>query len=99
VAVLEAMSWRLPVLITRACNFDVESPGAGLLCEPDAGSIAGRLGELLERTPAERAALGAAGRALVERGYTWPAIAASLIAVYSWLLGGGERPASVEVMR
>jgi poly(glycerol-phosphate) alpha-glucosyltransferase len=99
VAVLEAMAYRLPVLVTRACNFDVESPGAGLLCDPDPGSVAAGLRELMSRTPAERAAMGAAGRALVERAYTWPAIAASLVAVYSWLLGGGERPAAVEVMR
>ncbi|MFT3913257.1 MAG: glycosyltransferase [Anaeromyxobacteraceae bacterium] len=99
IAVLEAMAWRLPVVITRACNFDVEAPGAGLLCEADAASVAAALETLLSRSPAERAALGAAGRALVERAYTWPSVAASLIAVYAWLLGGGARPASVEVMR
>ena len=28
-AVLEAMAWGIPVLATRACNIDVETPGAG----------------------------------------------------------------------
>jgi len=99
VAVLEAMAYRLPVVITRACNFDVERPGAGLLCDAEPGSLAGALDALLSRTDGERAALGAAGRALVEREYGWPAVAASLIAVYAWLFGGGERPASIEVLR
>jgi hypothetical protein len=36
--------------------------------------------------------MGALGRALVERRYTWPVIIQQHIALYRWLLGGGQRP-------
>jgi glycosyltransferase involved in cell wall biosynthesis len=96
-AVLEAMAWRLPVVVSRQCNLDVEGPGVGLLCEPDAVSVAARLRDLLALSGAERRAMGGRGRAEVELRYTWPTVAAQLLEVYRWLLGGGERPASVEV--
>jgi glycosyltransferase involved in cell wall biosynthesis len=95
-AVLEAMAWRLPAVVSRQCNLDVEGPGVGLLCEPDAVSVAARLRDLLAMSDAERGAMGARGRAEVELRYTWPTVAAQLAEVYRWLLGGEERPASVE---
>jgi len=95
-AVLEAMAWRLPVLVSRQCNLDVETPGAGLLCEPDADSVAERLRDLLALSDAERRAMGVRGRAEVERRYTWPDVARRLVTVYRWLLGGGDRPDTVE---
>ncbi len=96
-AVLEAMAWRLPVVVSRQCNLDVEAPGAGLLCEPEAASVAGRLRDLLALSDAGRGDMGKRGRAEVERRYTWPIVAAQLVEVYRWLLGGGDRPAAVEV--
>ena len=99
VAVLEAMAWRLPVVITRQCNLDVEAPGAGLLCEPEAGSVAAQLRNLLSLSNEERRVMGAKGRAEVERRYTWPIVADQLIEVYRWLLGGGDRPGTVEAAR
>ena len=98
-AVLEAMAWRLPVVVSRQCNLDVETPGAGLLCEPKAGSVAGRLRELLALPDDERRAMGCRGRAEVGRRYTWPVVAAQLVDVYRWLLGGGTPPATVEAAR
>lgn len=95
-AVLEAMAWGLPVVISRPCNLDVETPGMGLLCDPDAASIADALGILLESSDGERSAMGARGRGEVERRYTWPRIAKQLAQLYRWILGGGERPGFVE---
>ena len=97
--VLEAMAWRLPVVISRQCNLDVEAPGAGLLCEPEAGSVAERLRGLASLPEDERRAMGARGRAEVERRYTWPIVAAQLVEVYRWLLSGGKRPDAVEAAR
>jgi len=97
VAVLEAMAFRLPVLLTRQCNFDVEAIGAGLLCEPDATSVATQLRTFLELGEKGRRALGERGRREIEERYTWPTIARNMVQVYAWLLGSGERPSCVEL--
>ena len=98
-ALLEAMAWGLPVLATRACNIDVETPGAGLLCEPDSRSIARELVRLLRMTTGEREAMGARGRAEVESSHSWSRIARDLFAVYGWLLGTAPRPTCVQQFR
>jgi poly(glycerol-phosphate) alpha-glucosyltransferase len=98
-AVLEAMAWRLPVLISRPCNLDVEAPGAGLLCDPDRVSVAAQLRKLLGSSEAELRAMGERGRAEVARRYTWPLVAAQLLEVYRWLFREGGQPDTVEVLR
>jgi glycosyltransferase involved in cell wall biosynthesis len=98
VAVLEAMAFRLPVLLTRQCNIDAESLGAGLLCEPDAVSIANQLRTFLALKDEDRHILGDKGRVAIEQRYSWRSIAPEMVEVYSWLLGAGRRPSCVEVM-
>jgi glycosyltransferase involved in cell wall biosynthesis len=46
---------------------------------------------------AQRNAIGANGRKLVEERYTWPTVAARMKEVYDWLLGGGAPPACVRL--
>ena len=71
-AVLEALACRLPCLITTACHFpELAAAGGGIVVTPDADAVTQGLRDLLERTPAERAALGQNGRRLVEEHYTW----------------------------
>ena len=98
-ALLEAMAWGIPVLATRACNVDVESRGAGLLCETEATSIAVHMGRLMAMTDGERRATGARGRTDVESRYAWNRIACDLLAVYGWLLGTAPRPECVQEAR
>jgi len=97
VAVLEAMAFRIPVLLTRQCNLDVEALGAGLLCEPDASSVAKQLRSFLALEEKGRRMLGEKGRRAVEERYNWQAIARDMGNVYAWLLGAGQRPSCVEV--
>jgi poly(glycerol-phosphate) alpha-glucosyltransferase len=95
-AVLEALACRLPVLITRDCCFDdVGKIGAGLVTGPEEASLKDGLCQLLELSDAARAEMGARGRKLVERKFTWEAIAREMVAVYDWLLNGGHPPACV----
>jgi glycosyltransferase involved in cell wall biosynthesis len=80
VAILESLASRTPVLATHACNFpEIESIGAGWLCDAEAGSLGRSLDAALSADDAERSQRGLAGRALVERDYTWSAIARKLI--------------------
>jgi glycosyltransferase involved in cell wall biosynthesis len=96
-AVLEAMASKLPVLITRQCNLDVEALGAGLLAEPDAASVGDQLRSFFALGEDDRRALGERGRRAVEERYTWSTIARRMVDLYQWLLGAGNRPPHVDV--
>jgi len=95
-AVLEAWSYALPVLKTRACNIpDGFDAGAALEIEPDAASITEGLQRFTRLPVAEQEAIGRAGRALVEQQYTWPQVARQMRDVYRWVLEDAARPDSV----
>jgi len=95
-AVLEAWSYALPVLKTRACNipegFDA---GAALEIEPDPDSVAEGLQRFTRLPAGEQEAIGRAGRTLVEQQYTWPQVARQMRDVYRWVQGDASRPDSV----
>ena len=88
-AVLEAMAARLPVIITKGCEFpEVSEYGAGLVVEADEAPIAEAINILLSDT-ALRDHMGQQGHKLVTERYTWQAIAATMINLYKNLLAGG----------
>lgn len=95
-AVLEAWAYRVPVLMTEACNLpEGFAAGAALRVGTDEATLAEGLRQLFGMTDDQRAAMGAAGRALVEARFTWPKVAARMKEVHEWLLGGGTRPECV----
>jgi poly(glycerol-phosphate) alpha-glucosyltransferase len=98
-AILEAMAWHIPVLVTRQCNLDVESLGAGFLAEPSAASVSEQLRRFLALGDKERRRMGERGRKVVEERYTWPTIARQMTQAYEWVLGGGQRPDCIEAAR
>ena len=82
-ASLEAMAAGLPVLLSPGCNLpEAGDAGAGLIAPPEVDPLAEALRTLLT-DPVRRAAMGAAGRALVRDRFTWDAVAAALEAVYA----------------
>lgn len=95
-AVLEAWSYRLPVMMTSACNlpvgFDKE---AAVRVEPSPTSIGDGMHTLFEQSEAERRDMGRRGRALVEKQFTWEQVARQMTEVYRWVLGKGEPPSTV----
>jgi glycosyltransferase involved in cell wall biosynthesis len=95
-AVLEALACRLPVVITTACHFpELAQSEAGITVSPTIEGVTSGLTDLVSSTPAERTALGARGRSLVETRYTWARQAERLAEVYRWVAGGGDRPEAV----
>lgn len=99
VSVLEAWERSLPVLMTDACNLpEGFAVGAAVRVEPDVASIAAQLGEFCARPQAERMAMGAKGRAMVQDGYGWESITDKYLELYDWLAGRrGSPPPFVEV--
>ena len=94
-SVLEAWAYELPVLMSEACNLpEGFAAEAALPAEPEGGALAAQLARALGRD--DLAAFGQRGRALVERAYAWPAIAATHERVYRWMLDGGDVPDCVE---
>jgi glycosyltransferase involved in cell wall biosynthesis len=96
VAVLEAWSYGLPVLMTEACNLpEGIAAGAALPIGAAPAGIAAGLRCLFALPDAERRAMGARGRALVRERFSWASVAERMAAAYRWILGGGPAPSCV----
>ena len=96
VAVLEAWSYGLPVLMTEACNLpEGFVAGAALPIGTDPAGIAAGLRRLFALSDAERRGMGARGRALVRARFAWASVGEQMAAVYRWVLGGGSPPSCV----
>ena len=87
VAVLEAWSHGVPVVMTAACNLP-EGFAAGAALEVRLGT---GLAEGLERFTTmgeeERREMGRRGRKLVEERFTWEEVAGKFLEMYRWVLG------------
>ena len=93
-AVLEAWSWGLPVLMTVACNLpEGFSAGAAIEIPQTSSDLARVLHHALSRDDLVK--IGQFGRRLVESAFGWPRIAEQHVAVYQWLLGQRNAPACV----
>lgn len=80
VAVLEAMACRVPVLLTDSCNFpELAAHGGGWESAAEPPRVLANLGAALTASDEERAQRGEIGRKLVEKRYTWPAIADTIL--------------------
>lgn len=97
VAVLEAWSYQLPVLMTGHCNLpEGFAAKAAIPIGTDVPSIAEGMRELFASSPSALGKLGSNGRSLVERQFTWPQVAEQMKLVYEWLVKGGNAPECVE---
>jgi len=82
VSMLEALACALPVVTTRTANFpEIETEDAGIICAPDPDSLAQALAELAKNDML-RARQSRNARQLVERCYTWKAVAERTREVY-----------------
>jgi glycosyltransferase involved in cell wall biosynthesis len=90
-AMLEAMAAGLPVIVSRHVRLasDIESAGAGVVCERTPEAFAAALGSLF-RSQTQRAALGRSARTFAH-GYDWQVIAPKLAAVYATATGSRVR--------
>ena len=88
-AVLEAMAARLPVVITKGCEFpEVSEHEAGLIVESDEGPITEAISLLLSNAVLCKR-MGQQGHKLVTKRYSWQATAAIMVNLYQALVAGG----------
>jgi glycosyltransferase involved in cell wall biosynthesis len=91
-AVAEAMSWCLPVLITSEVGLheDVRRAKAGLVVRPELTEVRGALGAMYRARDA-LPEMGVRGRQLAER-FSWRGSAEALLALYSEVAEASPRP-------
>jgi poly(glycerol-phosphate) alpha-glucosyltransferase len=98
-SILEAWSWRLPVLMTRECNLsEGYEAGAAIEITPSVAGVADGLRTLEAMEHQNLCRMGNRGFALVGERFTWSRIAGQMSAVYRWMLGGGDPPGCVEII-
>lgn len=91
--VLEAWSWKLPVIMTPECHIpEGYDADAAIMIHDNVESVKEGLMRFLEMTSEERASMGQRGYDLVCKDFTWDVSAKKMIAVYEWLLGKSEKP-------
>lgn len=98
IVVLEAWSYRLPVLMTHESNLpEGFDRGAALPLLTEVEAMARSLEDFFNLPERQRRAMGRAGRRLVEDKFSWPVLADRMHSVYLWLLGGGKKPDCVDL--
>lgn len=97
-AVLEAWSYELPVIMTPHCNIPVGfEAGAAVEIQTESDSIQKALLDFFALTESERIVMGCRGFNLVKDRFTWQKIAEEMMGVYRWVLEGGSPPACVRL--
>jgi poly(glycerol-phosphate) alpha-glucosyltransferase len=92
-AVLEAWAYGLPVAMTTACNLPTGFEcGAAIEIPTSPKEMVGPLSDFLQMSGSNLEAMGRKGRTLVERDFSWDAVAASFVDLYKWALGEATRP-------
>ncbi len=95
-AVLEAWSHALPVIMTRECNLgEGFEMGAAVRMEPAVASGTDALKTLFSLGDAALREMGMCGKRLVASSFSWPRIAAEMFSVYQWVMGAGATPSSL----
>jgi poly(glycerol-phosphate) alpha-glucosyltransferase len=93
VAVLEALSIGLPVVITKACNVDgVADHGAGYVISAEVNGIADSISAGLSLQRTEWLLMSEAAQALARSRYGWSQIGDTMRSVYEWLAGDAPQP-------
>jgi len=91
IAILEAMAYTKPVIISTACGFpEVAVENAGIIVRPDSHELAKAMHRVLTSTNLAKE-MGANGRRMIERRYSWDRIAEETIEMYNEAITLGPR--------
>lgn len=92
-SILEAWSYRLPVIMTDNCNIpEGFKYNAAIRVELSPNSIAKGLMTLFQMHDSELKSMGNNGYNLVKEQYTWEIVAKKTKELYQWLTDEGEKP-------
>ena len=96
-AVLEAWSHKIPVLMTHSCNLPIGfERGAAISMETTSESISEAIASLSSLSSSDRREMGRKGYALVAELFAWETVGRKVREMYEWVLGGERPPTSFE---
>lgn len=82
IVVAEALAAGVPAITTKGTPWQEIDGSCGWWVDVNAGAIAAALAAAMRLSDAERAAMGARGRALVEAKYQWPSVGQAMVELY-----------------
>jgi poly(glycerol-phosphate) alpha-glucosyltransferase len=98
-AALEAMSFRLPCLLSHACNLpDAFSCGAAQVAEPSVDSLIFSFKQFFALSDCQRQLMGSAGFCLVKSRFSWSQVALQTFNLYQWINHAGPKPDFVHLV-
>ncbi|MGI4854196.1 MAG: glycosyltransferase [Janthinobacterium lividum] len=96
VAVLEAMSMGLPLILSHECNLpQVEEQGAGWLVPTEVQPLAAAILTALLSSSDQHLKMKNSAKSLAAREFSWNTVAARMAGIYRWV-SGGPIPVDVE---
>jgi poly(glycerol-phosphate) alpha-glucosyltransferase len=95
-SILEAWSYRLPVICTPECNLpEAYEKNAALKIEATQQGVEEGLKQLLLLSEENRLSMGKNGYHLIVEKFTWEKVSQQMAEVYSWIIRGGQQPQTV----
>jgi len=92
-SVLEAWSYRLPVLMTPQCNLPEGFQANAALCfDPNPEGNQQILKELSHLSQSHLSELGSNGYQLIQEKFTWARVSEQMAEVYEWILAEKKKP-------
>jgi len=96
--VAEALAAGTPVISTKGAPWaGLETEGCGWWIDHGAEPLAAALDRAMTMSRSTLAAMGAKGRAWMDRDFTWERVARDMVDVYRWLCGGAPVPNTVRL--
>ncbi len=96
--VAEALAAGVPVISSKGAPWaGLEVEGCGWWIDHGPEPLAATLRAALDRPRESLRTMGGRGRAWMARDFSWDRIAGDMLAVYAWLAGGAERPATISL--
>ena len=98
IVIAESLASGKPVITTKGTPWrELETCGCGWWIDIGQDPLERAIRQALDLSDDTRVEMGARGRELIEKSYSWPKIAAEMVDVYRWLAGQGDRPDCVRV--
>ena len=96
--ILEAWSYKLPTLMTEACNIpEGFRHDCAIKIEPSISSIKDGLNFLTSSSDVELSFMGEKAYDLVKEKFTWKSVASTMYSVYKWCINGQQEPECIRL--